>query len=174
MRLITVCLLLTAACANSSPKSGQDAPVNSSDAAKTIDAANQQIDARIPVPDAAQAAILGAACTGQGQGSCPTGYECLNLQGASGSWCSKQCTMGAGDTCDMGYTGPGVGACLLNVTPAAGGAPQPFCTIICQDEPGAPTLCVPDTRCNSACPTPLTCTGALTTSMGAVVGHTCN
>jgi hypothetical protein len=166
------CAMSVNACATSSKS--PDAAQGTIDAmAGTTDASINKPDAATP-PDAKPApSPLGAECTGQGQGSCAAGYECLNLQGASGSWCSKICVEGAGDTCDQGYTGAGVGSCLLTVTPAGGGAGQLYCAIICQDEPGAPTLCAPSTRCDSTCPTPLVCTNNLTTSAGALVGKTC-
>src|SRR4051812_35222674 len=55
---------------------------------------------------------LGQTCTpGTGsdtQGSCPTGFTCLNLQGGTNPWCSQTCMTGSGDTCKTGYTGPGL------------------------------------------------------------------
>jgi hypothetical protein len=172
IRTLLLCSLVATACAKSDPKKlTADAPTQSDAGkdARTVDA--RATDAR---PDAATITNgLGAECTGQGQGTCPVGYDCLNLVGASGSWCSKTCTMGAGDTCDTGYTGPGVGSCTLNITPSGGGAPQSYCAIICQDEPGAPTLCAPSTRCNNTCTTPLKCTGALTNTTGGIAGHIC-
>ncbi len=174
MRLIVIALSIgmTAACYNA--KEPATDAVSNRDATPIVDGNRPQLDSPRPPPDGATpAAFLGAACTGQGQGTCPVGYDCLNLQGGSGSWCSKQCTMGAGDTCDTGYTGPGVAACVLNVTPTTGATPIPYCAIICQDEPGAPILCTPDARCTSACTTPLVCSGPLTTNTGMVVGQIC-
>ena len=176
MRLISIVvgIVMVGACYNGGGKNPAiDAEANR-DAAQIVDGNSTQIDSPRILPDAATApAILGSACTGQGQGSCPVGYDCLSLNGGSGSWCSKQCTMGAGDTCDAGYTGPGVAACVLNVTPAAGPPAMPYCAIICQDEPAAPTLCAPATRCTNACTTPLACTGELTTNTGTLAGHVC-
>jgi hypothetical protein len=174
LMLTAMCVVWAGACYDSAGKVPAIDAVASGDAARIVDGNSSQIDSPRILPDAATApVILGAACTGQGQGSCPVGYDCLNLTGGSGSWCSKQCTMGAGDTCDAGYTGPGVAACVLNVTPAAGPPAMPYCAIICQDEPGAPTLCAPATRCTNACTTPLVCTGDLTTNTGTLAGHVC-
>ena len=172
LRAVAVSIVAIGACYDAK-KPATDA-VNNIDAAQIIDGNSSQIDSPRVLPDAANATvILGAACSGQGQGTCPVGYDCLTLQGASGNWCSKTCTMGAGDTCDIGYSGPGVAACVLNVTLTAGATPIPYCAIICKDEPGAPILCSPDTRCASACTTPLVCGLPLTTNTGTVVGQVC-
>lgn len=177
LSLIAGCVVFAGASYSACYSAGKDPAtdaISSNDAMKIVDGNSSQIDSPRVIPDAATAAaILGSACAGQGQGSCPVGFECLNLQGGSGSWCSKQCTMGAGDTCDAGYTGPGVAACVLNVTPAAGPPAVPYCAIICKDEPGAPTLCAPETRCTNTCTTPLVCSGALTSNTGTVVGNVC-
>ncbi|MBP9085589.1 MAG: hypothetical protein KBG15_05690 [Kofleriaceae bacterium] len=175
LRIIaTVGIATASACYDSPSKDPATDAITNGDAPKIVDGNGAQIDSATVRPDAAMStAILGAACTGQGQGTCPVGYNCLNLQGGSGSWCSNQCTMGTGDTCDAGYTGPGVAACVLNVTPSTGGTPQAYCAVICQDAPGAPTLCAPATRCTSVCATPLVCNGPLTTTTGTVVGQIC-
>jgi hypothetical protein len=63
---------------------------------------------------------LGTTCTPDAnnpQGTCPAGFECLNLDGATNPWCSKTCQTGAGDACPTDYTGPGKAACILTVTP---------------------------------------------------------
>lgn len=117
---------------------------------------------------------LGMACVGDGQGSCPAGFQCLNLQGGSGSWCSRPCTGQDDLSCSTGYTGPGFPACFLTVTPAGGGAAQPFCTVVCFDEPGSPTLCPGGAaQCNNTCPSPLQCTGDLPLSGGGSAGRVC-
>ncbi len=116
---------------------------------------------------------LGASCVGEGQGSCPAGYACLNLVGGAGSWCSRTCNGAQDLTCNDGFAGPGYGSCLLTVTPAGGGAPQLYCTIICSDAAGAPTLCPAGEDCTGTCPAPLACAGQILDQNDAVVGATC-
>ena len=162
MKHVWVALLIAAACASSgggddipdNPDARVDAPSGNIDAPGTpIDAPGTPIDA----PPSGTGTI-GSVCTGEGQGSCPAGYECLNLVGGSGSWCSKRCTGVNDQSCAVGYTGPGHAACLLTVTPAGGGPAQPYCTILCFDAPGSPTYCPVASACNGTCPTPLQCT----------------
>lgn len=158
--LLAVAMMFALACAASS--SGDDVPQTIDAPSSTpIDAPGTTIDAPgNPPVDAppATTAGLGAACTGTGQGSCPTGFECLNLTGGSGSWCSKRCTDINDQSCAAGYNGPGQPACILNVTPAGGGPAVPYCALLCFDAPGAPTYCPVATACNGTCPTPLACT----------------
>lgn len=164
-----------AACAASESSTPIDAPTGA-DRPLAVDAPGGSIDApggSIDAPTGGGSAI-GMACVGDGQGSCPTGYQCLNLQGGSGSWCSRPCTGQNDLSCSTGYTGPGFPACYLTVTPAGGGTPQPFCTVVCFDAPGAPTLCPGgDPQCNNTCPSPLACTADLPLSGGGSAGRLC-
>lgn len=163
-----VVLLIVGACASSS--GGDDIAETIDARAGTIDAPGGPIDAPGGAIDAPPGTIdgppaspgIGLACTGEGQGTCPVGFECLNLVGGSGSWCSKRCTGTSDQSCAAGYGGPGYAACLLTVTPAAGGPAVPYCTILCFDAPGAPTYCPGgDPQCNNTCPAPLACTAAI-------------
>lgn len=153
--------------------SGSDDVEDPIDAA--IDSSNPPIDAPPnPIDGPPATPGIGTACTGEGQGSCPTGFDCLTLQGGSGSWCSKRCTGTSDQSCAVGYTGPGHAACLLAVTPAGGGTPQNYCTIVCFDAPGAPTYCPGgDSQCNNTCPTPLTCTAEIAAQGGPVQARLC-
>jgi hypothetical protein len=123
----------------------------------TIDAPTA-IDAPVSI-DAAPAMGIGQACTGTGQGDCPANFQCLTLTGGTGSWCSKTCTAGAGDMCASGYTGPGVAACILQVTPQGGGTAMNFCGVVCADQPGDANDYCPG--CNGTCPGALQCTTPL-------------
>lgn len=170
--LIASLILLAAACAGSDGDDVPptiDAPVTSIDAPiSTIDAPTTNIDAPPATPG------VGTACTGTMQGTCPTGFECLNLQGGTGSWCSKRCTGVNDQSCAVGYSGPGFPSCLLAVTPAGGGTPQNYCAVVCFDAPGAPTICPGgDPQCNNTCTTPLQCAGNLTDMNNMVVGRVC-
>lgn len=139
--------------------------------AATIDSPPGTIDAGI---DASSASALGTACTGMGQGSCPAGYDCLNLTGGHGPFCSKPCADVQDRSCEVGYTGPGFPACIFNVTPSGGGAAVPHCAIICDDPAGNPILCPGGAaQCNMMCPAPLTCSANLTTPQMMVVGKAC-
>ncbi len=115
------------------------------------------VDAPVSI-DAPAAMGIGQACTGMGQGDCPSGFMCLTLTGGTGSWCSKTCTAGAGDMCATGYTGPGRAQCILQITPQGGGNPQTFCGVVCMDSPGGADYCP---GCTGACPGALQCTSAL-------------
>ena len=140
--------------------------------ASTIDSPPGAIDAAIDGP--AGGGTLGAPCTGAGQGNCATGFTCLNLNGASGTWCSKPCTDATDPSCETGYTGVGFPACYLSVTPMGGGAPQKFCLIICDDPPGAPNVCPNgQAQCNGTCPNPLMCTANLVNAQMQVVAKAC-
>lgn len=132
-----------------------------------IDAPTGGIDAPGGNIDAPMAAMgIGQACTGAGQGDCPAGFTCLTLQGGSGSWCSKTCTAGMGDTCPQGYTGPGIAACILQVTPEGGGSAMNYCGVVCRDEPGDANDYCPG--CNGTCPGALQCNAALMGGMPAM------
>jgi hypothetical protein len=174
LRALAAAILILGACASSGddvenpidarPGGNVDAPPGGN-----VDAPGGNIDAPQAGPG------IGTACTGEGQGTCPAGFACLNLVGGSGSWCSKPCTGQSDLSCPTGYTGTGFPSCLLSVTPAGGGPAVSYCTIICQDEPGAPTLCPGGAaQCNMTCPTPLMCNGMLTADgSGALLGKVC-
>jgi hypothetical protein len=108
---------------------------------------------------------IGQACTGTGQADCPTGFECLTLTGGTGSWCSKTCMTGTSDMCAQGYTGPGVAACILSITPSGGGAAMNFCGVVCADEPGGADYCP---GCDGTCPGALQCSAPLMGGMPAM------
>lgn len=173
LRGLAATLFFLAACGPSGSDDDDDNPIDAPSG--SIDAPGGNIDAPGTTPDAPMGgSTLGMACTGDGQGTCPTGFACLNLQGGSGSWCSKTCTGQADMSCGTGYTGPGFPGCLLSVTPSGGGPAQNYCAIICNDAPGAPTLCPGGpTQCNNTCPTPLMCNGNLTDQNNMVVGKVC-
>lgn len=140
----------------------------------TIDAST--IDSPAGIIDAPTASSeLGKACSGAGQGTCAAGFECLNLTGGTGRWCSKTCADPQDPSCEVGYTGVGFPACVFKVTPQGGGTARNFCAIICEDLPGSPTFCL-ENECTGACPAPLTCTANLTTGpmgMETVVARAC-
>lgn len=132
--------------------------------------AHVDIDAKVFL-DAPQAAGgIGTACTpsmdGSGQGTCPPGYNCLTLQGGSGPWCSKTCTRGSGDQCGQGYTGPGVAACIWDISFGSGGTAYPFCGVICQGT----SAC--GSSCNSTCPGAMACSYTLMNG-SAAIGSAC-
>jgi hypothetical protein len=140
--------------------------------AKTFLDAKVFMDA--PGGSGSQAMGLGEPCTpGSGaqpsQGTCPTGFSCLALSGGNGMWCSKTCVQGSGDTCNQGYGGPGIGACVYGITFGSGTAPMDFCGIICE---GSGIGC-PSTTCNGMCPGTLQCTAGLQGSGSATVAHAC-
>lgn len=126
-----------------------------------IDAPTGTIDAPVSI-DAAPYTGIGQACTGAGQGDCPTGFTCLTLEGAAGGWCSKTCVpptqQNPNDTCPQGYTGPGIAACFLQVTPAGGGTAMNFCGVVCSDAAGGADYCP---GCDGTCPGNLQCTAPL-------------
>lgn len=124
-----------------------------------------------PNIDAAPAMGIGQACTGTGQADCPVGFECLTLTGGTGSWCSKTCTTGAGDMCMQGYSGPGIAACILQVTPQGGGNPQTFCGVVCADQPGDANDYCPG--CNGTCPGTLQCSAPLMNQQGMTLATGC-
>jgi len=115
---------------------------------------------------------LGQTCTppaqGSGQGDCPTGYVCLALTGATHPWCSKTCTAGSGDTCAMGYTGPGVAGCIMQVSFNSGPA-MSFCGITCAGMVNGCTT----TTCNGTCPSQLACSATLMDTGGNTLGSAC-
>jgi len=124
-----------------------------------IDAPSAVIDAPAVVIDAPAATGIGQACTGAGQGDCGAGFTCLTLQGGTGGWCSKTCTPGQGtDMCMTGYTGPGIAACFLAVTPQGGGTAVNYCGVVCSDAAGGQDYCP---GCTGTCPGALACTAPL-------------
>ncbi|CAN5678415.1 hypothetical protein BH11MYX1_BH11MYX1_42590 [soil metagenome] len=118
---------------------------------------------------------LGATCTAgsNAQGTCPTGYVCLNLQGATNAYCSKTCTAGSADSCNTGRTGPGYAACILTVTdPNNNNAQTTVCGVICGDVSG--NVCPATATCNGTCTGTLKCDETLKNSNGSAVGSACN
>jgi hypothetical protein len=134
-----------------------------------VDAFVQQ-DAKVFM-DAAPATGIGAPCTqsmdGSGQGTCPTGYTCLKLGSSAPAWCSKSCTPGAGDTCDAGYTGPGVGNCMWKIQFPPSDTQYSFCGVICAGTPA----CGSAAGCDGTCPGTMTCTQAI--GSGSSAGSAC-
>jgi len=123
------------------------------------------IDAKVFM-DAPPAMGIGAPCTpsadGSGQGTCEAGYNCLKLGSNVPGWCSKSCTSGSGDQCDVGYTGPGIGNCMWKIKFGTDATEYPFCGVICAGTP----LCTGAT-CDGTCPGQMTCTQAIGTGSGA-------
>jgi hypothetical protein len=118
---------------------------------------------------------IGDTCTpdqANPQGDCPSGFVCLGLEGGTNPWCSKLCTPGAGDQCAVGYTGTGLAACFLQVTPPGGGAAQTFCGVVCDDQTDGDTIC-PAAQCDGTCPGTLACNGALMNQGGMTVALGC-
>lgn len=101
--------------------------------------------------------------------ACPAGWECLTQKGGNGDWCTKSCTGQSDPSCDLGYTGPGYGACIL--APPEGGGLK--CAVVCSDPAGAPTICPEGTTCNGTCVDPLECTGVITDANQVQVGASC-
>jgi hypothetical protein len=159
-RFVFAMFAILAACGGGGGKSN-DAP--DIDAKVFMDAPAPMIDAPPPTMGLGQPCTPGATP----QGDCPTGFECLNLNGGTGKWCSKTCMTGAMDMCAVGYTGPGRAQCIYNIMD--GMATRQFCGVVCQDTTGS----CPASQCNGMCPTPLTCTAELKNTSMAVVGHAC-
>ena len=118
---------------------------------------------------------IGTTCTPDAnnpQGSCPVGFQCLPLEGATNPWCSKTCTGPTDTSCATGYDGPGKAACLLTVTPSGGGAMQNFCGVICEDTTTEGNFCP---ECNGTCPGSMACTGPITNGNPppATLGNAC-
>ncbi len=134
------------------------------------------MDAPASTPDApgsgSSATGLGQSCTppasGSGQGDCPAGYVCLNLQGGTHPWCSKPCTQGAGDMCAMGYTGPGAAGCFEQIS-FNNGPQMLFCGITCSGDVNGCTA----TTCNGTCPSGLACSASLMDGSGNTLGSAC-
>ena len=97
--------------------------------------------------------------TGSGQGDCPAGYTCLNLNGASHAWCSK--------TCSTASTGPGVAGCIEQITFGSGTTPIDYCGVTCA---GDGVNGCNATKCTGTCPA---CTGTLQNGSGQAVGSAC-
>ena len=175
--LVSSVLLVTAACSSSASGShtNTDAPAHGSIDAPGSGSNNPLIDAPIAGIEGIGKACAPGTGTGITQGDCPTGYLCLSLTGGTHPWCSKTCTAGTGDTCNTGYTGPGLAQCYLQVTPSGGGTAMNFCGAICEDDTTNPAnqIC-PTSKCNGTCPsTPaLACTAALTNN-GTMVAKGC-
>ena len=122
----------------------------------------------------AAVAGIGTPCTPgtTQQGDCSTGFVCLQLQGSTGPWCSKQCSQQA-DTCPTGYSGPGVAQCILTVTPGSASDPSGlFCDVICEDDTGTNGVC-PAGTCNDTCPGIMSCSVALGDGNGNTIGKAC-
>jgi hypothetical protein len=144
------------ACGSSSPKNNPDADKNKEDAAKT--------DAPGSGSNPGGSNALGASCTG----TCPSGFTCLQAQGDP-AFCSQPCDQN-NDTCDVGFDGPGIGACILNVTMGSGsGSAETFCGIICGG-----SACEGSSACTGQCPATLDCNLPLQNQSGSDVGSACS
>lgn len=140
------------------------------DASPPLDA--QVVDA-MPAVDAPEPVYqgLGQSCTGAGQGDCPGGFTCLNLQGSSGTWCSQQCVDAADQVCANGYAGPGVPQCLLSVDEDNDGTPDfNTCLVLCQDGPAPGDGCA---GCDGTCPGNMICDQPIMNTDGMVVAQAC-
>jgi hypothetical protein len=125
------------------------------------------VDAKVFM-DAPPAMGLGAPCTasadGSGQGTCEAGYNCLKLGSAAPGWCSKSCTRGAGDACNTGYTGPGVGNCMWDISFGSNSTTYQFCGVICS---GTAACGSGTALCDATCPGTMTCTQPIGSGAGA-------
>jgi hypothetical protein len=70
--------------------------------------------------------------------------------------------------CNVGFAGPGFGACIIQAQVGSGSETQTFCGIICG---GA--ACTGLTDCNGACPTTLKCDVELENQDGSDAGSAC-
>lgn len=111
---------------------------------------------------------LGQACDAT-LNPCPAGWECLDQAGGNGAFCTKACVDQADPVCDLNYTGPGYGACIL----APDGVTGLRCAVVCQDPAGPPEICPPGTTCNGTCLGTLQCTGEIVDQNQTVVGYSC-
>jgi len=101
---------------------------------------------------------LGQNCTWTGmieQSNCPTGFDCLRINGGSGGgFCTKTCMQVSPDPCQAGYTGVGTALCRWQIMD--GTTTQDFCALICQDLSANHTICSPQV-CDGTCPNGLVC-----------------
>jgi hypothetical protein len=71
--------------------------------------------------------------------------------------------------CDVGFSGPGFGACIIQATLGSGSATQTFCGIIC----GGAACTGLGSDCNGTCPTSLKCDVELENQQGSAAGSAC-
>lgn len=135
------------------------------------DDAGVDIDAKVFLDAPMAAAGIGTSCMptmdGSGQSTCPAGYQCIALTGGTGGSCTKTCTRGSGDMCSSGYTGPGVAACIWDITFGSGSTAYPFCGVICQG-----TSACGSNNCNGTCPGMMACSYTLMNG-SAAIGSAC-
>ncbi len=171
MTALTALLVISAFACGGGSNGGDDDDVPTDGPGGNTDGPNTQPDG--PVNPTSP---IGTTCTPDaadpvGQGSCPAGFSCLNLMGATNPWCSKTCA-GIDDTsCATGYDGPGKAACLLTAGPQ-GGPTQNFCGVICEDTTAEGNFCP---ECNGTCPGAMACTGPITNNNPppATLGNAC-
>jgi hypothetical protein len=131
---------------------------------------NNEPDAVPVFYDATPPNHLGLACDPLAAVPCPDNWECLTQVGGQGSWCTRPCTGQSDPVCNIGYIGPGQGACIL--TPMGSGGR--VCAIVCSDLAGPPTICDAGEDCNGSCPAPLQCQSSITDGGGLQVGSSCS
>jgi len=159
---------LTVSCGgsgNSDDTQGKmDAPKSAHDGPESIDSPGSNV-----------ASALGTTCTtgSDAQGSCPTGFQCLNLQNGTNPWCSKPCTGQSDTSCGTGYTGTGKPACALGVTSGSGGSAESFCNVFCEDDTGSAKGLCGSATCDDMCPGSLACTGVVEEQGGSAIGKAC-
>lgn len=127
-------------------------------------------------PDASAggtAEAIGQACTFTGalqQSDCPNGYLCVQFQGGTAAWCTKQCASMGDPTCSTGYPGPGLSTCLIGVDTTGDNMPDiQLCGVICEDLVNG-SICP---NCDGTCPGSLMCSGEVNGSGGQVVAKAC-
>lgn len=158
----TAAFAIVVACGSDSKKSIDAPPAIDAPGGSAIDA--RMIDAPGSGSGSGSSA-LGVTCTvGSGsntQGSCPAGFDCLNPTGGTNPWCSKRCAQGSGDTCAMGYTGPGYATCDLTYTVGSGSGVL-YCSVTCDSGTAGSAICPSPATCDGHCPGTLMCNGTLT------------
>jgi hypothetical protein len=108
---------------------------------------------------------LGLACPNN---TCPAGYTCLRSGSDGDPFCSQSCETGSNDTCDVGFSGPGFGACIIQAHIGSGSETEPFCGIICG---GAACTGLPN--CDGSCPVGMQCDQELLNGSGGDAGSAC-
>lgn len=92
---------------------------------------------------------LGRACNALA--TCPTGFECISVDGSTRTFCSMTCAGASDKRCGTGYGGPGKALCAID----RGASAEPtHCGVVCND-PGNDVCGA--TTCDGMCPESLQC-----------------
>lgn len=157
--LSVTALTFSLGCAGGSEEDEVD---TTDDPAKGVDAGaptDVEPDATPPVTGGG---AFGQACEATQEdpmGGCPEGFGCLSSGGGPGA-CFKSCESQQDASCSVGYDGPGLAGCFIQIGDAEGNQVGMACGVLCADSTGQ-SPCTAES-CDGTCPGTWACSDTQT------------